>query len=242
MRRVFALLADRIRRLPPGGAVSLLGHSLLVAGLFLLPGVAAPPRTGEQETLVRVDPEAPPELVDPEPPPPERSVPAATEPVPVDATVVDAPPPEPEVFAEIPDAATDAPTAPADFRPSTNRVIGVGRRGPPAAESPAPAPAPAPAAAPKPRPPRPTPARILAQPLPEYPRIAEIRRLEGLVTLLVEVLPDGSVGKIEVKESSGHEVLDRAAIEGVRRWEFRPATVQGQPVRSLVEVPVRFTP
>jgi protein TonB len=78
------------------------------------------------------------------------------------------------------------------------------------------------------------------RPPPEYPRAAVRRGLEGRVLLLVEVHPDGSVGKIEVTESSGHELLDRAAVEAVRKWSFEAALAQGQPVRSFIEVPFRF--
>ena len=36
--------------------------------------------------------------------------------------------------------------------------------------------------------------------------------------------------------------LDRAAMEAVRRWTFRPATRNGQPVTATVIVPLEFNP
>jgi TonB family protein len=40
----------------------------------------------------------------------------------------------------------------------------------------------------------------------------------------------GGVLEVQVRQSSGSAALDRAASEGVRKWRFRPATVDGQPV------------
>ena len=84
---------------------------------------------------------------------------------------------------------------------------------------------------PPPPPPPPTPAVAKKKDPPVYPRTAVNRELEGRVELLVEVRPDGTVGEITVKRSSGHEILDRAAIAAVRKWHFVPAYAQGQPVQ-----------
>jgi len=77
-------------------------------------------------------------------------------------------------------------------------------------------------------------------PRPEYPREARKFGWEGTVLLIVEVLPDGNAGKIEIKESSGHSVLDRAAIQAIRKWRFTPAQRQGTPVPATTELPVIF--
>ncbi len=58
--------------------------------------------------------------------------------------------------------------------------------------------------------------------------------------LLVEVMPTGKIGKVEVTTSSGHDILDEEAIRTVRAWHFEPAMINGEPVRSLVEVPFKF--
>lgn len=78
------------------------------------------------------------------------------------------------------------------------------------------------------------------QPPPVYPVIARYRQLEGMVILWVEVLASGMCGKIKVKESSGVDILDQAAIKGVKKWKFRPATENGKQVPSLIEIPVKF--
>ncbi len=77
-------------------------------------------------------------------------------------------------------------------------------------------------------------------PKPPYPRIARRRGYEGVVVLKVEILPDGRVGEILVKKSSGYPVLDRSALKAVRQWRFVPAKRGGDPIRMWAEVPVRF--
>jgi protein TonB len=77
-------------------------------------------------------------------------------------------------------------------------------------------------------------------PHPEYPREARRFGWEGTVLLIIQVLPDGSTGKIEIKESSGYSVLDQAAVQAIRRWRFEPAQRQGISVPATIELPVIF--
>ncbi len=77
-------------------------------------------------------------------------------------------------------------------------------------------------------------------PPPEYPRLARRRGLEGTVLLEVLVDRNGRVLEVSVQTSSGHSILDRAAIRGVRSWRFSPGTIDGQPSDMRVRVPVRF--
>ena len=46
-----------------------------------------------------------------------------------------------------------------------------------------------------------------------YPQAARERKLYGSLRLMVTVLQDGSLKKVEVIESSGHQILDHAAID-----------------------------
>lgn len=65
---------------------------------------------------------------------------------------------------------------------------------------------------------------------PAYPLSAKRMGEQGTVRLDVHVGADGGVLEVQVRQSSGSAALDRAASEGVRKWRFRPATVDGQPV------------
>ncbi len=49
-----------------------------------------------------------------------------------------------------------------------------------------------------------------------YPEQARRQNIEGSLVLSVDVLPDGSVGQINVLRSSGHALLDEAAVRIVR--------------------------
>ncbi len=49
-----------------------------------------------------------------------------------------------------------------------------------------------------------------------YPEAARRRNIEGGLVLSVDLLPDGSVDHIRVLRSSGHDILDEAAIRIVR--------------------------
>jgi protein TonB len=77
-------------------------------------------------------------------------------------------------------------------------------------------------------------------PKPEYPPLAREKGYEGLVLLRVRVLPDGKAGDVLVERSSGHAILDQAALRAVKTWLFAPATRNGIAVSSWVSVPVRF--
>ncbi|GAB2502420.1 energy transducer TonB [Pseudoxanthomonas sangjuensis] len=77
-------------------------------------------------------------------------------------------------------------------------------------------------------------------PPPEYPTRAMRRGDTGTVTLRVTVGADGVPTDIEIADRSGSRDLDRAAIEAVRRWRFRPAQRNGQPVAASVDIPITF--
>jgi len=83
-------------------------------------------------------------------------------------------------------------------------------------------------------------ARYRDNPAPPYPGPARRRGHEGTVLLAVEVLVKGTTGRIHVVKSSGHPLLDDAALQAAREWRFEPAMKNGTPVPSWVEVPVRF--
>lgn len=75
---------------------------------------------------------------------------------------------------------------------------------------------------------------------PEYPRVARRRGYSGMVMLRVLVDVDGQVADLAVEKSSGHRILDRAALEAVEQWLFAPATENDLPVPMWVMVPVVF--
>ena len=77
-------------------------------------------------------------------------------------------------------------------------------------------------------------------PPPAYPRVARRRGCEGTVLLEVLVTEKGRVGERRVVESSGHEPLDKAALQAVKDWRFSPGRRGNRAVAMRVLVPVRF--
>jgi TonB family protein len=73
-------------------------------------------------------------------------------------------------------------------------------------------------------------ARLIDGTAPDYP--TESRRLgeEGRAVVRIDVATDGRVACATLVESSGFDRLDRAALDGVRRWRFAPATQGGEPI------------
>jgi protein TonB len=83
-------------------------------------------------------------------------------------------------------------------------------------------------------------AGYLSRTKPVYPLEARRLRQEGLVILSLTVMVDGSGAEIRLKQSSGHHLLDEAALEAVKHWRFAPARVGSTAVSARVEVPIRF--
>ncbi len=82
----------------------------------------------------------------------------------------------------------------------------------------------------------------ISRPAPRYPQEALSRNIGGVVRVQAVVAADGSVERMEVAGSSGNRYLDRAAMDAVRRWRFKPAVRNGQAVTATVIVPLEFNP
>ncbi len=77
-------------------------------------------------------------------------------------------------------------------------------------------------------------------PKPKYPKIARKRGWQGRVVLSVHVDANGQPVDVQVAQSSGHKILDRAALKTVRKWTFQPARKAGFDVASKLRIPIRF--
>ena len=187
----------------------------------------APSESSTEEEPEREPPPPPSEATAPEAPPPEPApepddpAPAPIQPV---APRVEAPPPRPP-------APRPRPQPPQPARE---------RRGSPDRAAAAPAPlAPGPAA--PSGPPVFTQARFRRPPTPpEYPLVARERGLTGTALIRALVGVDGETREVRLHRSSGHEMLDNAALAAVRRWSFEPSARDRQRLESWIEVPIRF--
>ncbi len=77
-------------------------------------------------------------------------------------------------------------------------------------------------------------------PAPSYPPAALRNHESGTVLLRVHVDANGNPYAVDLMQSSRSRSLDRAATQAVKRWRFRPALRDGQPVPGEVQVPISF--
>ena len=161
-------------------------------------------------------------------------------------TTKKAPPPPPKPHAQPPRTKAVTPVARPQAAPSTPVVasapeapasietVQVAQAAPPVAQA-----APTPAVVEKVTEPRGY-AGYLHNPAPAYPPAAQKRGLEGRVVLKVHVLPTGQPDSVTVAHSSGHAILDEAALKAVMQWAFEPARRGQTAIDGWVQVPLSF--
>lgn len=163
-------------------------------------------------------------------PPPPTPKPTPVLPTPVKQQVAKAPvlrqPAAPELQAV------------ADATPSPQAPVGVI----------APAPVAAPIAAPVAAAP-PAPARVelpssaadyLHNPKPPYPGLSKRLGEQGKVVVRVLISVNGTAQQAEIKQSSGFDRLDQAALDTVLRWRYVPGKRAGVPETMWFNVPISF--
>jgi periplasmic protein TonB len=74
--------------------------------------------------------------------------------------------------------------------------------------------------------------------VPVYPPIAQSARVQGTIILEALIGADGKVQNVRVMRSV--PLLDQAAIDAVRQWEYAPTLLNGIPVPVLMTVTVDF--
>ena len=117
--------------------------------------------------------------------------------------------------------------------------------------------APAPGQPPPPPPPPPPPAELLdgqapvrvggnikppvktRDAKPEYPPAARDGGVQGVVIMEATIGPAGDV--VEARVLRGQPLLDQAALDAVRQWQFTPTLLNGVAVPVIMTVTVNFT-
>lgn len=74
---------------------------------------------------------------------------------------------------------------------------------------------------------------------PVYPPTAKSVRLSGVVR--VDVIVDEAGKVVEVQNTNGPGMLQRAALDAIKKWQFKPFTRDGQPVRAAGFVSFNFS-
>jgi protein TonB len=73
---------------------------------------------------------------------------------------------------------------------------------------------------------------------PVYPAMAQSAHVAGAVTIEATIGPDGKV--IDAKVLRSIPLLDQAALDAVRQWEYTPTLLNGVPVPVRVTVTINF--
>jgi protein TonB len=83
---------------------------------------------------------------------------------------------------------------------------------------------------------------VIREVKPNYTGEAMRARIQGLVTMEAIVMPDGSVGNVQIIKSLDTIFgLDQEAVKTVKQWRFRPGMRLGQPVPVLIVIEMSFT-
>ena len=80
--------------------------------------------------------------------------------------------------------------------------------------------------------------RLITAAPPQYPAIAKQNRIQGDVTIEMDIDETGNV--IGEKVISGPPFLQAAAKDAVRRWKYEPATLNDKPIPYHMQVRVHF--
>ncbi|HIE64303.1 MAG: energy transducer TonB [Nitrospira sp.] len=76
---------------------------------------------------------------------------------------------------------------------------------------------------------------------PRYPRRAIRSKIEGVVTVEFTITSEGSVIDPTVVQAVPPSVFNRAALQAIRRWKFRPKFIEGKPVQRRAMQNIRFS-
>ncbi len=81
--------------------------------------------------------------------------------------------------------------------------------------------------------------RCIYRVAPEYPKYDAKLGIQGATQLRCIINRDGHPEDIEVIRSLNSR-CDGAAMEALRQWRFKPATMNGVPVAVIMEITVHF--
>lgn len=74
---------------------------------------------------------------------------------------------------------------------------------------------------------------------PEYPKIALKTGLTGVVHVEIVINENGKIEKATVVKSTNH-VFDKPSLKAAKESKFKPAMLDGKPIKTTVTVPFKF--
>jgi len=77
---------------------------------------------------------------------------------------------------------------------------------------------------------------------PKYVAQAALEGIEGEVLLYAVIRRDGGIGEAKVMRGID-ERLDQSALDAIRKWQFKPASRDGEPiaVEALFSIPFQLS-
>ncbi len=82
-------------------------------------------------------------------------------------------------------------------------------------------------------------AKLLRKVIPEYPKLAVLARVSGIVHLIGTIGRDGMIEQVQIV--SGPPMLVQAAVDAVRQWVYRPTMLNNRPVEVIAPIDVIFS-
>jgi periplasmic protein TonB len=74
---------------------------------------------------------------------------------------------------------------------------------------------------------------------PDYPAALKRDGVSGVVTVKCLIDENGNVAETEVEKSS-NAAFDQPALSALKKWKFKPARQDGNPVAIKISIPIRF--
>jgi len=77
-------------------------------------------------------------------------------------------------------------------------------------------------------------------PPPEYPKQLKREGVSGVVAVSIVIDETGAVIGSSVVKSTNPDFND-ATLDAVKKWKFKPALIDGKPVKMRVTLPIKFS-
>jgi TonB family protein len=82
------------------------------------------------------------------------------------------------------------------------------------------------------------PAKLISKVEPEYPRLAQLAHVSGVVTLEAVIDEEGKVANLKI--INGDDLFNKAALDAVKRWKYSPTILNGEPIPIIAVIKVVF--
>lgn len=84
-----------------------------------------------------------------------------------------------------------------------------------------------------------TPPTVIERSAPDFPSVMAKAHIDGKAIIALLVSTSGQPEQVQVEQAT-HPLFANAALNAVKRWRFKPALKNGQPVASTFTLPIEF--